>query len=225
MPDVIVTEPATEPVTRGQAKLQLRLETDEDDSQVDTMVSAARRHVEAWCNRAVVKQTWKLFAPNFWRCPEHGHSCWVGCQYYFGAYAPYGAGFGRRRHADRLELTRGRLYRQDPASVAWVKYIDASGVEQTLDPSVYSVDAASAPGSVRLAHGKSWPDVRQQWDAVRVQFTVGWDDYDVPEPIRQAVLILAAHMYERRTPEVDSRTSPILFSVEALLAPFKVHAL
>lgn len=112
-----------------------------------------------------------------------------------------------------LELPRGNL-----VAVESVKYIDTNGVQQTLDPSVYSLDLLSVPGRVRLAFDESWPDHRSQWDAVRVRYTVGWAVGAVPQPIKNAVLLAVADLYENRLPNPFEGNT----TVQALVRPYRL---
>lgn len=58
-------------------------------------------------------------------------------------------------------------------AITSVKYIDAAGVEQTLDPSGYQLDKDSLPGYLVPAYGTAWPSPRLQANAVRVRYTCG----------------------------------------------------
>ena len=61
-------------------------------------------------------------------------------------------------------------------------------------------------------------DGSPQW---RATYTTGTDVEYVPTPIRQAVLMLAAHLYEQRTPIViGTIVSDIPMTIEFLIAPF-----
>ena len=57
----IQTEPTAEPVTLEDAKAHLIVEHDEDDYLIASMISAARKHIEARCNRVLVRQKWRLY--------------------------------------------------------------------------------------------------------------------------------------------------------------------
>lgn len=57
---ILVTPPATEPVARDDAKSFLRLEHDEEDALIDTLIAAARLHAEAATRRALIAQGWRL---------------------------------------------------------------------------------------------------------------------------------------------------------------------
>jgi hypothetical protein len=56
-----------------------------------------------------------------------------------------------------------RLSQAPVQSIVDVRYLDAAGVEQVLDPAVYefvNVDADVLRPRIRLAFGKSWPAIR-----------------------------------------------------------------
>jgi hypothetical protein len=214
MPWRIKTAPSREPVTLGEAKGQLTLETDEDDDLLNRCIAAAREHAEAYCNRGIVEQTVELTLDRFPAsgCAPHDvHSCRTGP-----------ASSCRACHLF-LELPFGALA-EDPPVI--LKYINAAGDETTLvEDTDYSVDAVSVPGRLHLAYGKTWPAARRQWNAVTVEYVVGWTVDSVPAGIKQAMLLLIAQMYEVRSPEVEKALVPIKFSYETLLNPFRLVTL
>ncbi len=69
MPNILLTEPAAEPLTLAEAKNFLRVEHDADDDLIAALIAAARIHVEAETRRALVTQTWRLV---FDRWPRSG---------------------------------------------------------------------------------------------------------------------------------------------------------
>lgn len=114
---------------------------------------------------------------------------------------------------DHIVLPKGQL-----DSIVSLTYVDADGVTQTADPSLYVADTVSKPGRLVLAYGESWPSTRCQWDAVKVQYKVGVGASSVPKSVKQAVLLLVSQMYEHRTPEVSGTiVSKVQFAVESLL--------
>lgn len=56
---------ATEPLTTAQAKTHLRVDTSDEDTYIDTLIAAARAHVENWIGRRLVTQTWDLKRDEF----------------------------------------------------------------------------------------------------------------------------------------------------------------
>jgi len=110
-------------------------------------------------------------------------------------------------------------------SVLAVTYTDTDGATQTLAASVYSVDTFSVPGKVRLAYNQSWPSTRQDANVVRIQYKAGYGDaaIDIPEPIKQAMLLLIGHWYENREPvAIGTTTANVPFTIESLLYPYRV---
>lgn len=53
----VYTAPASEPITRTEAKLQARIETTADDAYVDGLIVAARQIAETQTNRRLISQT------------------------------------------------------------------------------------------------------------------------------------------------------------------------
>ena len=109
-------------------------------------------------------------------------------------------------------------------SVTSIKYLDTTGTEQTLASSTYRVDAVSEPGRIALDYGKSWPSTHPVINAVTVRFVAGYGAAAaVPEPIRQAILILIGELYEQRQESIIGNIqSSVPFGVRALLTPYKV---
>lgn len=61
----LVTGPTEEPVDIDEAKQWLRLEVDDDNAMVQTLITVARRIVENRCQRKLVTQTWDYFSDTF----------------------------------------------------------------------------------------------------------------------------------------------------------------
>jgi len=96
---------------------------------------------------------------------------------------------------DRLTLPKPPLI-----SVSSVVYYDEDGASATYASSNYIVDTASQPGRLVLKSGSSWPStVLQEINGVEITFTAGYATVpDIPLRARQAVLVLAATLYEHR---------------------------
>jgi uncharacterized phiE125 gp8 family phage protein len=101
-----------------------------------------------------------------------------------------------------------RLPHPPVASVVHVKYYDAAGVQQTLDPLDYLVDAKSEPGWILPAPGKAWPSTAARVDAVEVRYVCGYgpDWASVPAAIRDFIAgMLENHYYPNPNAEFLSR--------------------
>jgi uncharacterized phiE125 gp8 family phage protein len=60
MPAILLIPPSTEPWSIAEAKSFLRVEHDEDDTIIASLIAAARGHVEALTRRALLVQRWRF---------------------------------------------------------------------------------------------------------------------------------------------------------------------
>lgn len=113
----------------------------------------------------------------------------------------------------------------DPAINA--SYIDATGATQTLTglQLVRRGDARCA--QVIPALGTCWPTMAHREDALTIEYQVGWaSPEDVPEPLRQAVLLMVSQLYEQRSPEITGTIATTLaLSLDALMDPYRLFTI
>lgn len=108
-------------------------------------------------------------------------------------------------------------------SIVSIKYYDINDVEYTMSSSLYIVDDKSEPGRVNLAYGQSWPSTTlRPINGVCIEFNAGFGDdpEDVPQSIRQVILLLVAHWFENREPILTGKAEVIKelpFTITALL--------
>jgi len=110
-------------------------------------------------------------------------------------------------------------------SVMSISYTDANGVTAEVSAGDYIVDSASEPGRVVLRSSANWPVAELQAAAgVVVRFVAGYGAAgDVPQPIKQAMLLLTGHWYENReTIVVGTVQARLEFTVAALVGPYRV---
>lgn len=62
---ILITPPATEPVTLTEAKSHLRVTTTDEDVLITSLITAAREVAESNLNRALISQTWDLKRDEF----------------------------------------------------------------------------------------------------------------------------------------------------------------
>ncbi len=91
-----------------------------------------------------------------------------------------------------------RLDKPKVLSIVSVKYLDAAGVLQTLDPAAYALDATTKPGFVMPV--SSWPSTYAGANAVRVRFTAGYGPAasDVPADVVAWIQMQIATLYRNR---------------------------
>jgi len=109
-------------------------------------------------------------------------------------------------------------------SVTSVKYYDTDGNLQTVDAADYRVDIAAEPGVVDPAYSVVWPSAREMTNSIAVVYVAGYGagGTNVPQPLRQAVLMLAGTYYRSRESVSSSQLYPIPDGVMSLIWPYRI---
>lgn len=202
----LVTAPTELPLDINEVKAHLRIEPTENDEDALVMAyfRSAVAHIDGrdgWLGRALTTQTWDYFLDDF----------------------PPATRFN--------EFAAIRLPLPPLQSVTSVKYTDSDGTQQTWATTNYTVFGTGDSARARIApvFGEVWPVTRYEPDAVVIRFVAGYSDTSsntqnaVPEPIRNALLLLTAHFYEERQPvSAGVSLGRVPMSVESLLAPYRV---
>lgn len=195
---VLVVEPPESAVTLAEAKAQSRVLHSAEDALITLYVDAATKHLDGpdgWLGRAIMPQTLELRAP-------------LPC------------------HAIRLPLP-------PLISLASVTYLDRDEVEQTAELDDFYL--CGAEGNILTPTGDTpaWAGGSTRANALTVQYQAGYvadpeaDPLvaDVPEPIKAAILLMAADLYRHRetfTTASAVSSVPMSLTVERLLAPYRV---
>jgi uncharacterized phiE125 gp8 family phage protein len=96
-----------------------------------------------------------------------------------------------------IELPEGPIPGLGTLAVLSVKYTDGSGIEQTVDPATYIVDAYSNVPTVTPASG--WPTPKAVPGAVRVRYTSGASSAaGLPAGVKAWMLLAVGAMHENR---------------------------
>jgi len=92
-------------------------------------------------------------------------------------------------------------------SVSSVKYYDEDEVLQTMSAADYWVDITS--GISRIVAKDSWPSVYDMPNAVVIVYVCGYgaSSSNVPKPLKQAIYLIMAHLYENRQNVIVSGSS------------------
>lgn len=103
-----------------------------------------------------------------------------------------------------------------------IKYYDSGNNETTLDSSVYDVDTSSTPGRIALSYGEIWPTTPlRSINGVIVNYNAGYgsEASDVPENVKDAIMLYCAYRYENRIAE-DGTVPPAFYH---LLQPDRIE--
>jgi uncharacterized phiE125 gp8 family phage protein len=191
----VETAPAVEPVTLTEAKQHLRVDIDDDDTYIEALIVAARQYAEEYLDRALISQQLAVRMDTF----------------------PYEFELPRPPMATSGTLTTTAVtYALDPGSAS-----TAVPTTTTLSTSQYRVDRDDTPGRIRTVYNGTWPSHLSDPNAVTVTWWGGYGSStsDVPQAIRNAILMIVAHLYESRQAAVATGAVPqdVPFGVKALL--------
>lgn len=85
-------------------------------------------------------------------------------------------------------------------SITSITYVDTNGATQTWSSAAYETDLIQKPPRILPVYGGTYPSSRLQLSPITVTYVAGYGDEgtDVPEPIRHAMKLLIAELYEGR---------------------------
>lgn len=111
-----------------------------------------------------------------------------------------------------------RLERAPVQAVTSVTLTDSNGTVSTIQPNQY----VEADGAMKYLYGP-WP-IGRGFQAIQVDYLAGYGDAanDVPNPLKQAVLMLIGHFYENREAiNIGNIVTELPFGVKVLIQPYK----
>ncbi len=116
-------------------------------------------------------------------------------------------------------------------SIDTVAYRDEAGALQTLGAEQYQWRKGQFEARLKPAYGRTWPPVRDQYDAVEIIFTAGFPGTDaetpdltaIEEPLRIAMLMLIQHWnFNRETVVIGQMPAEIQFGFNSLINRYRV---
>lgn len=203
----IHTEPTQEPLTLQEVKEYLRVEDNTDERNLRPLIESARRLVEEHLNRTLMQTTYQQFLDSF---DEHEDPLWEGVRQ--GPYLNY--------YKNYIDLVKSPVI-----SVTHVKTYQDDDTATTMAASKYYVDNAREPSRIVLRSGETFPTALRVANAIEIQYVAGYTSpYQVPEPIRLAILQIIAHMYEHRGDMGNAAEAMMMPSMcKRLLSPYVIH--
>lgn len=165
-----VTASTSEPVTRAEAKLWLRLEETEteDDALLDSLIATARQRYEEHSQRALLTQTFDYYLD--YGFPDHAV---------------------RLPRSPLISIGSVKGFSDTDAT-------DTGGT--SMNSSEYYVDTASEPGRVVPFGSYSWPSATRIANAAIIRFTAGYSSQTsgVPEQAKTTIKNMITRAYEFR---------------------------
>lgn len=130
----------------------------------------------------------------------------------------------RKQYMDKfpcgsIEILNGPVIYNPPTTPIAVKYYDSNDAEQTWSSSNYWFD--NNRHLPLIVPKYSWPSAGERPSAIWVEYTAGFGTTadTVPESIRSAILLIVAHLYTNRVPEVEGQMiGRLQMGVESLIS-------
>jgi hypothetical protein len=197
-----------EPVTLDEARQHLRLDvggsppSHPDDGLIVEWITAARQFVEQETGLTLVTASVTDVRDSFEGTAQR-HS--MGAQYSYG----YAWGYGYYPGEGSFLWDRGHgggrpsfvLLRAPVISIDSLRYVDTSGIEQTMTEDEYRATDDGVLTRLEPALGLSWPvPYYGAHGVVTVDYTCGYDPDPVPSALVTAVKMMLAIYYENRSP-------------------------
>jgi uncharacterized phiE125 gp8 family phage protein len=132
------------------------------------------------------------------------------------AFIAQGCSVFRDRFPDAAEL---ELPLWPIIAVGDVKVFGEDDVPAIVDPAHYFADKVARPARLVLRSSRIWPKPGRVANGVEIQLTAGFGagPSDVPQPLREAILRLVAHWFERRGDEAGE----VPLVIGAVLMPYR----
>ena len=187
------TNPAVEPLEIDNIKYHLRIEQDDNDH--DVTLFNLRKSVRQWTEQYLNRA---LITQTL--------------DYYMDRF-PAG---------DYYELPRPPLQ-----TVTTLQYTDYNGDASTLtEDTEFVKDTDSEPGRIVLEYNYTWPnDTLHPKNPILTRYVAGYGAAasDVPEGIRQAMLMLLTHWYIQRQPyRIGAAPVEVPLTAKAILANYRI---
>jgi len=113
-------------------------------------------------------------------------------------------------------------------SVDEIKTIDVDETEAVFSSDNYVTDLISIPATITLKDDQEWTDPAagyQVVNGVEIKFTCGYGTSaaDVPEPLKLAIKMLAAHFYENREATAIVKLNELPMGISSLIENYRTY--
>lgn len=196
----LITPPASYPVTLEEAKAQLNVDFDDDDTLISLMIGAATAAIEQELERCLKPQTWDYYLDEF---PESDHGIRLPLP---PLMSVDGVFYVSPDTSLEVELVEGTDFEIDYASArGWVVPAADTGWPTPKETA----------NAVRVRFEAGYADS----DDSPLETTV-------PLPIRQAILLMVRDHYDNRgTFVVGAPVSQIPAAINRLIGPYRAFTL
>ena len=203
-------------IPTSTAKGFLRVTHSADDTLIGTLVTAAMEVAQNYTNTKFLEYEYKLTMESW----DDVYVSNVNDSYLYRNVIlnlnTYGGFYSRYTGLSQIVLPYPPL-----VSITHLKYYDTSNAHQTWSSSNYNTGTfINQKGFIEVKDGVSTPDLYNRADAIEIQFKCGYGTSasDVPDAIKQAILLIVGKMYELR----EDSVSRLPKASEYILDPYRV---
>ncbi|MFN7709852.1 MAG: head-tail connector protein [Holosporales bacterium] len=198
----LISAPAQEPISLVESKVYLRVDHDAEDRLIEHFIKCARQAVEAYTARSLMVQTWQMSV-------NSGYGSMISSSEYLNGIQSKGGGGIELARSPFVELMKAPLL------------VDEYGRREIHD---YRLDTAGRVA--RIHFGASLAQFLSGQGHLEILFKAGYGEQpgDVPAPLRQAIIMVVADLYERRQSANDNAfIAPVLNDpVIQIIRPYRV---
>jgi len=200
--------PTSYPVSLVEAKSHMNVFHADTDAKIDQLIATATQRLDGWngiLGRAIMPQTWTMYLDRF------------------GTLHPDQDDLGYGHRGNHFWLNDGPVEIPLPPniSVDLVQYVDDDDVLQEVLSSAYQlVLGGEYPAKILPLYGTGWPIPKCIPQAVRITFTAGWPVGQVPERIKNAILMTVSHWYEHREAFDPDELFQVSAGAKTMIDPF-----
>lgn len=191
---VLITPPALQPVTLAEAKLHLRVDHNDEDTLIESLIRAATEHLDGWTGilgRCLVEQVWRQDHDRFARQMIIPLGPVIAVQ-----------SITWRDPTGQLSTVPSGSYdlRTDEAGNAVIRfdgdYVFPTNLHESRAVAInFKAGYETKPGPLATS--------------------------TVPDPLKVAILLLVGHWYQNREAVSPAGMASLPFAVEALIAPYR----
>lgn len=201
MQSILIAPPAAEPVSLAEARAWLRVDTNDEDAAIASLISVGRMLVESATRRALVTQGWRLTL-DAW--PTSGGD---------GSWSI----LSTRPSPAPSEIV---IPFAPVQSISAIRIYDVANQPQTLGQTTYRL--VGAPERARILFAAQPPQPGAKAAGIEIDLVAGYGDPpDTPAALRHAILALVSWWFDNRGDVASTGADNLPPRAAALIAPFR----
>jgi|TARA_R100000329_G_C7618265_1_gene219703 uncharacterized phiE125 gp8 family phage protein len=212
----ITSAASSDILTTAEAKTHLRVTHSAEDTYIGTLIKVATSFAEKYCGGNFINTSYTMTMED-WKDVFVSNANLATTSNILKSYTYSLGGY----YSPYTGLAQIFLPKAPISSVASIAYFDSDNSSQIWSSSNYNViNPENQKGFIEVVDGQDFPSIYSRADAVNIAFVSGYGaaSSDVPDPIKQAVLLIIGNLYEKREDMVHRMPT----TSEYLLEPYRI---